>query len=98
MTFFDNGPSLLQAMAEAVRLHKEHARLPAEYRIDKQEPSDQASSTHSALLRLACKALDLHAASLTKGVVPRDGRGHSQPLTLAMTALETAKQRSLEGS
>jgi hypothetical protein len=62
--------------------------------IAKRKTSD---NTRSSLIRLARSALDLHIASLAKGLpVPRDKEGLSQPLAVCVTALKTAARNQRE--
>jgi hypothetical protein len=63
--------------------------------IAKRKTSD---NTRSSLIRLARSALDLHIASLAKGICPRDDDGLSQPLAVCVTALRTALRNQRENS
>jgi hypothetical protein len=54
----------------------------------------QADGTRSSLLRLARSALELHVKGLTKGVLPRTDDGHSKPLLVALTALQTIERNT----
>jgi hypothetical protein len=71
-------PSQLELMRAAIQLHKEWpARM----------------ATRSSLIKLAHSAVRLYASSLAKDCVPRDEHGHAMPLVLAITCLQTIRQR-----
>jgi hypothetical protein len=50
---------------------------------------EQGENQRTSLIKLALGAMNLHATSLAKDVLPRTDDERSKPLLVALTALET---------
>jgi hypothetical protein len=83
-------PALLDCLRAAIQLHKAGGRVEA---VRSGDDNDREAAQRSSLLKLAKSAIELHAVSLARDVLPRTDDGHSKPLIVALTALNTIRKR-----
>jgi hypothetical protein len=77
---------------DALRLHKQRQPMPQQIGSPGRSEPGRPEAERSSLIKLAHSALNLHVASVAKGVPIRDADERSKPLALAVTALREAKR------